>query len=235
MPANRCDAGSERTGGEPKIATPRLALARLQGAQTEREARARRKIEEAVLVACGRNGYRNVTVAEVLGLYGGYRSEFYRHFASKADCFATAYENGIERLCMALLDAAGAEPSWREGLGSALRELVRFAREQPDLARGLLVEVHVAGNPALAKREEVFERLTRAVDNARLETGSRHSPPPMTAAFMISAIEVAVCEALERGEPQSFEATMAEMAHLVVTAYFDEAAARGELVAERAV
>ncbi len=235
MPPNGSDAGSSGGRDEPEIATPRAALARLRGTQTEREAEARRKIEEAMLIACGRGGYRNVTVAEVLELYGGYRSQFYRHFASKADCYAAAYESAIEQLCAALLDAAAAEPSWRAGLRAALRELSRFAGAQPDLARGLLVEIHVAGGPALAKREEVFKRLTRAVGSARRETGSRHSPPPMTAAFMISTIEVAVCEALQRDNPQSFEAAVGELAHLVIAAYFEEAAAREELTAERAV
>jgi AcrR family transcriptional regulator len=224
MPANGSDAGSR---DEPEIATPRAALARLRGIQTAREAEAGRKIEEAMLIACGRGGYRNVTVAEVLELYGGYRSQFYRHFASKADCYAAAYESAIKQLCAALLDAAAAEPSWRAGLRAALRELSRFASGQPDLARGLLVEVHVAGGPALGKRGEALERLTRAVDSARRE--SHHSPPPITAAFMVSAIEAAVCQALVRGEPRRFRAAVPELVHLVVAAYFDEEAAREEL------
>ena len=227
MPANGSDVGSSGGRGEPGIATPRGGLAGPRGTQTETEAHARRKSEEAILIACRRGGYRNVTAAEVLDLCGGYRNQFYRHFASKADCYAAAYESGVERLC-----AAAAEPSWREELRSARRRLVRFACEQPDLARGLLVEVHVAGRPALAKREEVFKRLTRAIDSARRETGSRHSPPPMTAAFMISVIEVAVCEALQRGKPQSFEAAVVELAHLVI-ACFGEEATQEELTAGR--
>ncbi len=220
--------------GAQEIVTPRRALARLRGTQVEREAGARRQIEEAVLVACGRRGYRNITVAEVLELSGAYRSQFYRHFASKADCYAAAYEAGIERLCAALLGTAAVEPSWREGLRAALRELSRFASRHPDLARGLLVEALVAGGPAGIKRDEVFERLAHALDSARRETGSRHSPPPITAAFMIGAIESSVGEALAADEPQRFTAAVPELAHLIVAAYFGDEAGREELTLLRA-
>jgi len=175
-----------------------------------------------MLLGCGRRGYRKVTVAEVLDLYGGYRSQFYSHFASKADCYAAAYGNKIERLCAALLGAAKPQPSWPDGLRAALGELARFAVEQPDSARGLLVEVHVAAGPALVKPKEVFERLTRAIDGARRVKASRHSPPPITAEFMIGAIETAVCEALMKDDPRSFKAAVPELAHLVVAAYFGE-------------
>lgn len=112
--------------------------------------------------------------------------------ANKAGCYAAAYEVEAERLYAALLGAAAGDPSWRCGLRAALRQLPRVAGEQPLLARGLLIKDHIAGGPALAKREEMLERLTR------LLTGrSRHSPPPLTP-FMVSAIEVSVYMALER-------------------------------------
>lgn len=223
------------TAPERRAATPRGELARIRESQERQSAEAKQQIIEAMLTASGKLGYRNVAVRHVLEGYGGYRVQFYHHFAGKAECYAAAYEVEIERLCARLLDAAVAEGSWRPGLRAALAELGRFACERPDFARGLLVEVHVAGGPARAKREEVFERLSRAIDSARRETlESRHSPPPITAAFMVSAIEESVARALIEGEPERFAAATPELAHLVVMHFFGEEAAEEEPAASPA-
>ncbi len=226
--SHRARADLERPAG-----SARHELARLRTLPNEHSSEVRERIMEAMLAACGELGYRGVAVRDVLKRYGGYRLQFYREFGSKAECYAAAYEAEAERLCGALLGAAAAEPSWRCGLRAALAALGRFACERPAVGRGLLVEVHVAGGAALAKREEMFERLTRAIDSARRETGSRHSPPPVTASFMVSAIDAAVCMALEKGAPAEFAAAAPELAQMVVAAYFGEEAAREELMGAR--
>lgn len=220
MPAN----GTEATGGQSAcgIGWPVRAPQHLSSGETAGDAQTCREIEETLLLACGRRGYRNVTVAEVLELYGGNRSQFYRHFPGKAECYAAAYRNEIERLVVTLMDTAAARSSWRECLGAALKELAQFAVRQADLARGLLVEVHTAAGPALDKREEIFQRLSRAIDSARNEFRSHHPPPPITPGFMLNAIEAAVCEALEKGEPQRFAEAVPEMTQMIASAYLSD-------------
>src|SRR5258708_1165598 len=121
---------------------------------------------------------------------------------------------------------------WRGGVGAGVGGLSCFVEAEPVLARGLLVEVHVAGGAALEKRGEVFERLSSAMDGARRETsGSRHSPPPIAAAFMVGAIEEAVCAELVTGTPERFTAAVPQLAQMVVNAFFGAEAAREELEA----
>jgi AcrR family transcriptional regulator len=177
---------------------------------------------EATLVASGELGYRRVTVAAVLEGCGGYRSQFYQQFASLGEAYVIAHATHLERLATRLLRAGAAGPSWRAGLRAGLEELGAFATEQPALGRGLLLEVHVAGTPATGQRQEVLERLSRALDSARRETRSRHSPPPLTAPFMVSAIEWAVARALGKREPEQFEQLIPELELLVLRAYFGE-------------
>lgn len=181
----------------------------------------------AMLLACGELGFRQVTVEEVLGRYGGYRAQFYRRFTNLGECYTAAYEAEAEKLCEQLLEAGAGEPSWRRGLDAALRLLAGFVREQPLVARALLVDVHIAGGPALAKRKEIFERLSRALDGARRETESRHSPPPLTALFMVSAVEASVVSALIAGEPQRFEEALPEIVEMIGAAYFGDTTDEG--------
>jgi AcrR family transcriptional regulator len=225
-------AGRGNTAGRAR--TPRVELARIRDAQTGEVTRLRERIMEAALEACGRHGYRDATVQNVIDLYGGHRQQFYKQFAGKAECYAAAYEFEVDRLHSALAARAAAEPSWHRGLVAILTGLAEFLCERPTFARGLLVEVHVASGPALLKRLEVFERLTRAVDSARHETESRHSPPPVTATFMVGAIEAAVTRALTRAEPEDFAAAVPELAHMILAAYFGDDIAGEETATQRA-
>jgi AcrR family transcriptional regulator len=206
----------------------------MRAAQTGEITRLRERIMEAALETCGERGYRDSTVQDAIDRYGGYRYQFYKHFAGKAECYVAAYEFEVERRYAELRAIAAAQPSWRRGLVAMLYGLADFLCERPSLARGLLVEVHVAGGPALLKRLEVFERLTRAVDGARHETESRHSPPPVTATFMVGAIEAAVTSALTRAEPRDFADAVPELAHMVLAAYFGDEIAGEETEIRRA-
>jgi AcrR family transcriptional regulator len=165
----------------------------------------------AVLETCGDRGFRTASVQDAIDRCGVSRVQFYRHFGSKADAYAAAYEAEIELLCERVLEAGS-----------------------PSLAKGLLVEVHVAGEPALAKRAAARERLAAAIDGARREAGEdirSPSPPPLTARFMLGAVDSAAAGALVRDDAPGFAATVPELAHMIVAAYFGEAAAAEELAA----
>ncbi len=222
-------AANDRPDREPRLATPRRELARLHGMRAERDGGPRERFERAVLIASGELGYRRATVRDVLERSGGSRNQFYREFTGKAECYAAAYERAAGELADALLEAGAAERDWRAGFRAALLELARFAAEQPALARGVVVQVHVAGGRALDKREEVFERLARAIDSARRETAvSRHSPPPITAAFILSTVEQSVAMALLKGQPERFASAVPDLVQLASAIYLGESAGRDE-------
>ena len=221
MPPNVPDA-SDGEAADPRRAsgTLRRELAQIRAEQARPHSETAERIMAAMLSVSGEFGYRRATVAKVLEAYGGHRVQFYSHFANIGDCYAAAYAVHAERHCAELLDAGAAQPSWRAGLRAALEELGRYACEDPNLARGVLIAPHVAGGPTLDRRKEVLERLSSAIDSARRENRSRHSPPPLTALFMVGAIDAAVVSALAKGEPQRFAEVVPELEQMIATAYF---------------
>lgn len=151
----------------------------------------------AMLIAVGELGYRNVTVADVVArLEPGVEGDFERHFASLEECFTAAYAAGSECLCTTLLDACATEDDWVKGLRGSLMELGGLIDREPIVARALLLEGWPAGRRAVIKYQEVIERLSRAIDDARRETESRHSFSPLTGIFIIGAVEFAVRSSL---------------------------------------
>ena len=230
-------AGGRHTRGRAsslRPGTPRGELARFDESRERQADETRQRILEAMLATCGDKGYRRVAVQDVIEAYGGNRVQFYHLFSSKADCYAAAHEDGIERLQARVLGAAAAETGWRQALRAGLAEIAATAEEHPLVARGLLVEVQVAGGPALRRHAEVRNRFVAALDAARREPGPRPSPPPITAQFMAGAVESTLTAALAAGEPAAFTAAVPELTHMIVSAYLGEDAATEELEATRA-
>jgi AcrR family transcriptional regulator len=214
--------GGRQRGGE--AGTPRGELTRLRAGRERLEEEQGEAIELAMLEACGERGFRSASVQDALDRGPGNRSQFYRHFASKAACFEAAYERQGPRLAEALLAAGRPGPSWPQGLQAALAELASQLEQRPAPMRALLVEVHVAGGPALALRAELFERLAGALDGARRADGALADPPALTARFMLGAVDTAAARALTLGEPADFRGQAPELARLIVAAYFGERA-----------
>jgi AcrR family transcriptional regulator len=217
MPEDKAEEGA---ASDPRIATPAEALQRLRDGERDAGERQARRLERAAIEVAGEVGYRRLTVQRILERAGGSRSGFYKRFADKHDCYAGGYEARVEELAGELLEAGREDGGWAAGLERALEHLARFLVVEPLYANGLLAQVHVAGGPALAKRKEVLERLSRAVDSARRETSSRHSPPPIAAGFIVSAIEEGAIGAILRGAPQEFAATVPDLLFLAISIYF---------------
>jgi len=201
------------------VKTPRGQLAELREEQTRGDLEIRGQIMDAMLVCCGEVGYRRVAVERVYRRYGGYRSQFYRHFGGKAECFLAAYESEADALGAELLAFARADGDPRQRLQGALGRLAAYAQAEPAKAKAVFFEVHVAGAAALRKRREVIERLTRALDRACRKKDSCHSPPPITAEFMISAVDQALSSALLAGEPERFRESVPDLTVLILQAF----------------
>jgi len=175
---------------------------------------------DSMLHCCGELGYRRVTVEHVYRHFGGYRGLFYKHFRNKADCFIAAYEAEADWL-YAQLARAAARGMRRQEIQVALETLAAYVVEQPTRAKAIFCEVHIAGADALGKRREVLERLSRALDSACRDTRSRHSPPPITAEFMVCVIDQAVSSALVAGRPEQFAQDLPELTALICQVYGD--------------
>jgi AcrR family transcriptional regulator len=186
-------------------------------------------IEHAALEIAGEVGFAGITVEALVVRSGSNRDRLYRAFGDKNGAYLAAYAAGIEELVARVLAAGAAAPDWRAGMRRALEELAGVIEAEPLLARALIAEPWAAGGEALAKRHEVFERLSRAIDRARRETSSsRHAPPPITASFILNGIEAEVLRYL-RIRPASTEGSVEAMLYLAVVLYFGPAEAKTEV------
>lgn len=175
-----------------------------------------------MLLTVGARGFAAASVGEVAERAGISRDQFHRRFGGKDECFARAYEEAANRLRDDLLEAGRGGADWRLGFRAALAELLRFVAEQPLLARALLIEVRAARGRAWAVHQRVVERLVAAVDSARGEPGAQPSASPMTAGFMVGAIEESIALEIGAGRTAKAERLLPDLCHLVILNYFGE-------------
>jgi AcrR family transcriptional regulator len=180
---------------------------------------------EGALHAVGELGYRDASVRAVLEFSGGHRKQFYDHFDSLEDCFEQAYAAWIERLGVSLLEAAVSASGWSAGVQAGLIRLFRFVTDQPQIARALFVEVHVAGGATLTVHDEALERLARALGSVRAEIDPAEAPPEATGIFVVGGIEACLCEVLAEGRQNRIWEALPELMHLAVGSYLGKEAA----------
>jgi AcrR family transcriptional regulator len=190
---------------------------------------------EGALQVVGELGYRGASVRAVLEHSGGHRKQFYEHFDSLEDCFSQAYGARVDRLGADLMVTAVAADGWRASVRAGMVFLFRFVGAQPEIARSLFLEVQIAGGAALAKHDEVIERLAGLLDSVRAEIAPEDEPPPSAGVFVVGGVEACICDALAAGEPARIWDALPELMHLAVGSYLGKEAAEEEFAEARAL
>jgi AcrR family transcriptional regulator len=178
---------------------------------------------ETMLLTVGEKGYAKATVREVAERARINENRFHARFGSKQACFARAYGEAAEQLGGELLAVCRGAPSWREGFRAGLAELLRSVAEQPLRAKALLLEVRAARGEAWAAHQRQVARLTEAIEGAREEPGARPGASPMTAGFIVGAIEESLSIELATGRGAEVEHLLPDLTHLAFLQLFGEA------------
>jgi AcrR family transcriptional regulator len=191
----------------------------------------RQKILDGMLEAVGEVGYEGTSVRTVLARTELYRQAFYDNFTSKEDCYLQAYDVAIKRIEAGICAATAGEVSWRGQLRAGLGALLDFFDTEPDVGRALVVEVHPAGPPALAKRTEALARARGFLDQGRAAVGTNGDQPPRLAPEAIaSGIHMVVHSRLATGEGDGFRALLPQLMYVAVLPYFGPEAAKQEML-----
>lgn len=180
-----------------------------------------------MLEAVGANGYERTTVEDAIRAAGLYRQAFYDSFQDKEDCYLHALDAGFADAEQAMRQGAADSSSWRDRLRGALRGLLRFLDQQPNVGRALLVEVHAAGQSAVERRTKVMERAVKMADLAREESGA--AAPAISAEAVVAGILAVLHTRLTAQQTEGFERLLPELMYLAVLPYFGAEAAAAEM------
>jgi AcrR family transcriptional regulator len=206
----------------------RHGLSREFVAQDQRE-----RLLAAIAASLDEYSYDGTTVSLIGGRARVSKSDFYRHFASKDDCFLTAYDDATERLQREVRSACAEQTDWSGRVCSGLAAGLAWLAGEPARANLLLVEGLRAG-PA------VYDRFLAMVDGfvPLLRKGAPAGPdgsgPPPQAAdeAVIGGIASLLGRRVLAGETEELVKMFPEVAEFALTPYVGAAEARRIISAE---
>jgi AcrR family transcriptional regulator len=173
-------------------------------------------------------GYQKTTVSLIGQQAAVSKSDFYKHFESKDDCFVAAYDVAVEkvreRIVAACLEAE--QLDWALRVRAAIEALLQTFATEPALASMILVEGLRAGRG-------VYDRYQAAIESfvAYLR---KDAPPGPTGAEVPEATDEAVVGGIASllgrrilaGDREELEQLFPEILEFALTAYLGAEDAR---------
>ena len=173
-------------------------------------------------------GYQKTTVSLIGERAAVSKSDFYKHFRSKDECFFAAYEAAIERIRKEMVDACSAheESEWPPRVRDGITALLSFLAGDPALASISLVEGLRAGRG-------VYDRYQAAVESfvPYLRQGAPAAPdgdpvPAATDEAVVGGIASLLGRRVLAGEAEQIDTLLPDVLEFALTPYLGAVEAR---------
>lgn len=210
-------SGSDRRNGRLRATGLRMQSSDLQRM---------RILSSMVTVACSQ-GVRAVTVARVVEHAGVSRKTFYDFFDDTVDCLMAALELIVAILAQRAHDAHNTERAWADRIRGSLLAILEFFDEEPALAQLCVIDSAAIGPAALARRQELLDRLASVVDEGR--DVARGEPLPLAAQGVVGGVFAVIHARLLEPDHGALVELLAPLMSSIVLPYLGAAAARREL------
>jgi AcrR family transcriptional regulator len=166
-------------------------------------------------------GYQKTTVSLIGQRASVSKSDFYKHFESKDECFLAAYEAAVERIREQVREACEGveEEEWARRVSVGIGALLELFAAEPALASIALVEGLRAGRG-------VYDRYQAAVDSFvfLLRQGAPMTPedtevPEATDEAVVGGIAAMLGRRILAGEAERLPELFPEILEFALTAY----------------
>jgi AcrR family transcriptional regulator len=200
----------------------------------------RRRLLSAIMAVLVEHGFEGASVGRICKRAGVSRRTFYDLFDDRDDCFIAAFDVAIERLTgkvVPVYTRTGNTPkgtparhtvNWRERVRDAFTVLLECFDGEPGLAQLCVVETLKGGPEVLARRRQVLEVLTVAIDDGRSEAKGVE-PPPLTAESTVGGALAVIHARLVKRDSSPLVELLNPLMSMIVHPYLGPAAARREL------
>ncbi|HYP55782.1 MAG TPA: TetR/AcrR family transcriptional regulator [Solirubrobacterales bacterium] len=172
------------------------------------------------------HGYDNTTVSVITAHARVSKSDFYRHFQSKDECFLAAYDDSVERLRRRVLDACAAEGDWTTAVAVALRATLGFLAAEPARADLLFVEGLRAGPDVYGRFQKAVQSFVPYLRSGAPQPAGGEPPGDGVAEAVVGGIASLLSRWVLAGQIDELEERYPEIAEFALTPYLGGAEAR---------
>ena len=189
----------------------------------------RRRLLAAALDAMADVGYARTTVQQVTRRAKVSRKTFYEAFADREDCFLALLEHTLSEARLVARKAYESESTWREGIRSAVAQLLALMQDDPRVSRLLLVESLAASGRVSQRRAQALTQLANLVDEGRHTKPVSHQPPQLTAEAVLGGVFAVVHTHVIQEREAPLTDLLGSLMSIITLPYFGATVAGQEL------
>lgn len=173
-------------------------------------------------------GYQRTTVALIGQRAGVSKSDFYKHFESKDDCFLAAYDVAIGRIReqVGIACTAVADQGWAVRVRAALEALLQLFQTEPALAGISLVEGLRAGRGVYDRYQAALEAFVGDLRRDAPRGPADTEVPEATDEAVIGGVAAMLGRRVLAGEAENLPQLFPEILEFVLSAYLGAEDAR---------
>jgi len=186
----------------------------------------RERLLVAVSESLDLHGYDKTTVSLISGRAKVSKSDFYRHFESKDDCFVSAYNDGVERMRSEIVAARREQSDWADGVCAGIAATLAFFAREPAKANLLLVEGLRAGRRIYDRFQEAVQSFVPCLREGAPGPASSGKAPDAIDEAVIGGIASLLGRRVLAGEAEQLEQFFPDIAEFALTPYLGTAEAR---------
>ncbi|HEX4732656.1 MAG TPA: TetR/AcrR family transcriptional regulator [Solirubrobacterales bacterium] len=150
----------------------------------------RDRLIAALILTLDEVGYQKTTVSMIGRRAAVSKSDFYKHFDSKDECFFAAYDTAVERVRSAVVDAcaATAGEEWPTRVRGGIVTLLTVLAAEPPLAGILLAEGLRAGRGIYDRYQAAIESFVPLLREGAPDPPGGAAVPPATDEAVVGGI-----------------------------------------------
>jgi AcrR family transcriptional regulator len=173
-------------------------------------------------------GYQKTTVSLIGQRAAVSKSDFYKHFESKDECFIAAYDEAVARIRDQVVEAceAASEKLWPLRVSAAIDALLKLLAAEPALASIVLVEGLRAGRGVYDRYQGALESFVAYLREEAPGSPGGGEVPEATDEAVVGGVASMLGRRVLAGEAENLEQLFPEILEFVLSAYLGVEEAR---------
>lgn len=166
-------------------------------------------------------GYQKTTVSSIGQRAAVSKSDFYKYFGSKHDCFHAAYDISIERIREQVQTACdeAEDAEWAERVRAAVAGLLRLFATEPALASIALVEGLRAGRGVYDRYQSALDSFVRDLRQGAPPSPAGTEVPEATDEAVVGGVAAMLGRRVLAGEVEQIPELFPEILEFVFASY----------------
>ncbi|HVW45503.1 MAG TPA: TetR/AcrR family transcriptional regulator [Solirubrobacterales bacterium] len=188
----------------------------------------RERLIAALILTLAEVGYQKTTVSMIGRRAAVSKSDFYKHFDSKDECFFAAYDYAVERVRAAVLEACATVKGeeWAARVRAGVVALLGLLAGEQALAAILLAEGLRAGRGIYDRYQAAVESFVPLLRDGAPEPADIATVPPATDEAVVGGIASLLSRRTIAGEAADLAALTPDVLEFALTPHLGTDAAR---------